>query len=886
MTTEEKMTKKRAFEILRSGDTAHPDYEKAYAYLESNYPVEFEYLKNELAARNEEVPVEEELDAVETPIPDAPSEPVEKEVNSLDIILQNHKDLQELSNKYDMGKHAVSKYMKAVTDRVEIYEKDDKTGEEAVLSEDRKKGYLKLLFQETKLQVEQRLVVNPEFYRSSKEEKKEIFESLVDESMFANLSRAAMASDAPQVKVDEKGMAEVSIKEIDRHANKFREIFKNAIDGDKKIRINADAVLLSTAVTSEKTSSFVKKLQDAAKGLKDDAREKLNNVAAHFMASKNRLEEKASKISLGRYTKVIKPVVKGIYENLKADKLRMAANTAATVGLTLSGGGAVALGLYGAYMAAGSWGFPIVKEAAKIRQEAKKDGQKIPLGRRLKMARAKLKDNPRYRRQGWITTGLAVASFGTLSGLAAHGTNVFALGRGLMPLIRGGIANTVQATETALSGAAYLKHKGDEQLKKQFKLAAIGLGVGVVATAVAQYFAHDRSGDVAESTSNTQGGATTPEQESILPEQELPSSEQEGLAPVDTENTQEPSAEDLGLEIPEIEHFPQEWSEDMGISKSAFERMMSRINSGQVADVDPQSLDRAYLNMDEEFMSHFEGKTKMQVFYDMLELDRNGHRSQDILYNAQGDFYYIKTPTEAVQIEDEGIIKFAKDAYSRGEIPVISRLHGRDFLKHQFENLNIDGMTDAKMSQIVEIAMKTYDPNQVGAATAQIHEILPDLTTKELSKVSQIVNYNRAYEQNGEVLEKLHDAVFCNNKEGLDYKATNELVDQTQAILAQSNRGDITPEGRSVGCPDTVLHTRKIPQAPVQEPDEPEFHDEIEELEDTNEPVTRIPDEPIPVQRIERKPEIHIGVQHRITDTAVSAHTGGGSVYQNTKLER
>ena len=286
-----------------------------------------------------------------------------------------------------------------------------------------------------------------------------------------------------------------------------------------------------------------------------------------------------------------------------------------------------------------------------------------------------------------------------------------------------------------------------------------------------------------------------------------------------------PEPEPVLPEPVEFERFPTEWNENLGISERRFNIMMSRLNNGKIADFDAQSLDRAYMNMDDEFMSHFEGKTKMQVFYDYVELARNGQRHQYVLGNAEHGFF-INTPTGRHAITDEGVIEQAKKALANGEKLLISRLHGRSFLQEQFENVKIDGMTEEKMNQVIEIAMHTYDPNQVSGATAEIHKLFPDLTGAQLKVVREIVDYNRAYEQNGELMDQIGRALGCGEKDGIDYAAAAALLDKRHAILSLSNGPSRPISQNGPDCPtSTMLAVRG---APAPEPKVPEFETEVE----------------------------------------------------------
>lgn len=809
MTKEEVQEIERAVAILK-GDFSHPNFSEAKRLLERlepDHPVLRELAEREEAYRREN----------------------EMKSDDASVYVDNAKDLQKFANDYDASSSSVKKkYMDAISDRVDIYATDEKTGQTAVLSAEKKNDYLSLLFQKSKLEVSMALLGHENYHKLSLKNKKEVFRSATDDRFFAEVAKVSMASSvrAPKGKELETGSQE-QFDYIKALSGQFRSSLEDALATNKKIKINEDAVLVSVMDTADKAQAYHTQLKEKARKLGGESRTKLNEVAVRVLARKHELEEKAEAVSNGKYKKII--------QSFRQNKFQIAANAAATLALSLSGYGTVALVAYGAYMAAGSWIHPILNETQKMKDERKEKGlPPMSFAERWHKARVKLagskkegvEPDKKYLRKAAVTSAVSVLSFGLLAKHAAafQATEDF---RKAFSWTRLGVANTAQGTETAITGVRTLKNKNDVNAKKEFKGAALGLGIGLGVGALAQCM-RDIDGvkdwvhgvfhkdSVTTLTKSGNDGSMLWDPKGRL----VSGSENVNVGG----NATNVDIADVQPEV-EIERFPTEWNENLGISERRFNIMMSRLNNGKIADFDAQSLDRAYMNMDEEFMSHFEGKTKMQVFYDYVELARNGQRHQYVLGNAEHGFF-INTPTGRHAITDEGVIEQAKKALANGEKLLISRLHGRSFLQEQFENVKIDGMTDEKMNQAIEIAMHTYDPNQVSGATAEIHKLFPDLTSAQLKTVREIVDYNRAYEQNGELMDQIGKALGCGEKDGMDYAAAAALLDKKYAILSLSNGPSRAISQNGPDCPtSTMLAVRG---APAPEPEISEFETEVE----------------------------------------------------------
>jgi len=814
------------------------------------------------------------------------------------VYVENAKALDEIGN--DISYEQMldeNEDIKGFVNQVDIVETVEKDGkqETRVLSAKEKNEHLALLwkaaFEEAKLsRYGDRL-----FARRPKEGKKKSLQKDVSDVFASKLVMSSIGSAFEKpTKAERKIGSDEFYSYTKRQAAIAREAMKMPETGTR-VQINSNQILASVADTSAMVDSYVGVLRRKANRLGGDARVALNGVAAGIKSRWQKVEKIANAISQNRYE-----IFRSLKKNFNDNKVQTISNLAATGALTLTAAISapaipVALGAYGAYMAAASWVHPIITEARRIKRERNEQNleplsfkERWKLAKQNKLSKTVVNENgeevenkerKKYIRRAAITSSIAIVSFGALStavSKANKAANAVDMTRralkdsGLIRIVAPIVAqaNDEVFAEVRLAKAKKLEQDGmaaqKELLEAQGEarqariglVAGVGLALGVRAGSQLISNALQNSGVMEEMSKALESvrGEDWPD----LGRPDLPAARDNVVGPLvlteaDPDLEADISAAAIEPMETDMELFPREYSKDLGITQKQYNILMSRL-PGIMKDFDEVSLDRAYLNMDGEFMANFEGKAKMEVLYETLALARNSRRSQIVLGNAESGFY-INTPTQRVAITDEGIIEQAKQALANGDKVYISRLHGREFLKGQFENLKLDGMTDEKMSQIIEISMKTYDSSEVGDATQQIRALFPDMDKAQISKVSQIVNYNRRFEANGKTLESIFNAIGCGEKIE-DGKAANDLIDNAQAILRQS-KGPARIVGQNVECNDTVVHViggKKVAQTVVEESytpttkamkvDIPEQKAEVETSFDKVEELKPLPERP------------------------------------------
>jgi len=801
--------------VLVKKDVSDPDFRAALRYMEKYYPNASIYLEARALW----------------------NEAHGKVVDDADIYDKNANSLSILKGQYDYK--SFKQEHEKLFSRISIWEESEEGSTD--LNDAKANEYLENnLFKVAQEKARMKLAADKAFNTATVKEKEEIFRNTVKDFAIEDLCRVIAASQLKAPTQEEMTLGSQASKEYAQRVQEtakdvHKELFKTK-KTKKSMIINADQLSMNVADYALQAEEFVSKLKQKAKKLKGQSREYLKQVADRFEIRKYKIEQKADEISNGRYSKLVK-IFKNVGKSVKENKEQMFCNTAATVLLGLTGYGTVAIAAYGAYMAVSPYFFGVGKKVQEMRAKKRKEEKGQEKTRRTLKERfnetvklwgdagkEKFKDK-KWVRKSLITTGIAIVSFGALAKYAGN-INLEVAENGVRKAfswVRMGVSNLVQATETGITGTSALIHKGNEKDKKDFKRAltglAIGLGASAVTLGVRNLFGSSPEDAVSESLADSKEldvPSQTPTDTSTVVSSDPVDLPQE-TEPAPMHQDANTDAADIAGPV-EVERFPMKWEDidpkDRGsITEKQFRNLMANINNGKIADIDPQALDRAWTNMDDEFMSHFEGKTKMEAFWEIVTRDRIGRRHQFVLQDQDG--FYIRTPMGNHRITDTGVIAQAKAALADGDRLQIARLHGRGFLKDQFELLAAEKMSEQQMSQVVEIAMHTYDPNQVAGAVAKVHELCPDLTKAELNKIGDIIDYNRRFDKDGESLEQLLGVIGCKNTVGIDYTKAGVVMAQTREIAA-SCTGDAMPVSQEIDCNGTMLH--RIPgEKPIVE---------------------------------------------------------------------
>jgi len=617
-----RMTYEEAKDILLSAKVSDSDFAKAKKWMKYYFP----YNPSLTAAAEKEAAYQKKRG---------------KRVDDAYIYRKNLLDLRSFSEKYTYK--MFKEEHKDLISQTLI--KGENRGFKFYVSEVTKDEYFDLALENAKFETVMDLVGSEDFYALKGKDKEEAYVDHVNEVALTNICRAAVASEIEEPKKEEKDVSSKGfIGYIERQRQKVNTIIEKILKGEKEeIIIKADQFSINTANTIKKAEIWMGKLKTKASKLQRDSHETLQKIAAYVGAKKNKLAKKADKVTGGRYSRIV--------ENFKENKLHLVTNLAATALLSLSGYGTVALLGYGAYMIADAWINPIIKEATRMRALKRKE-MPVPQTRKerfeetkslLADAHTKLKKDPKYNKRAIITTIVAAVSFGALAKYASainldaakEAGDVIVKGfRKTFSLVRAGVANMVQLTETAITGVDALKNKNDIRCQKEFKSSLRGLGAGLVTSSVAQLFAgnirlpgkfhgwfsnliHKDHTDVNVLVKD--GVETAPLLENA-PERsgglkgmfkelfhKKPADLQETGLVTGDEVLDTPSvAENVSATI-ELKEFPENWSKDMTITENQFNTLTKTMDGSVINDAgEDVSLNEAYSNLTSDVMKKFE----------------------------------------------------------------------------------------------------------------------------------------------------------------------------------------------------------------------------------------------------------------------------------------
>lgn len=718
-----------------------------------------------------------------------------------------------------------------ILNHTEITDEDGKTA----LPEDKKTEYLNLLFQNAKLAAEIRLTGDKEFASKLSSQKREAFREEIKTIFLADFATSAIASQMDKPNSKERVINSTEYKDyVKRQSEKAQKIFRDIIDGGKKITVKADSILSSVADTAVSVENYVRALrnkaaaaaQNAASATAEIAKAKWNNLANKIQLKKNKLEEKAKMISDNRYE-----IIKNFQGSMQDNAWKIGTNIVANAGMGFWMGAAIASGgtagpaliAYGAYHAASSWVWPIVKEYRKInRIRREKNQEKLGFKKAWKEA-VKTATTGRNKKK-YIITGTVNSVLGV--GLMGWGATM------LDAANVAGAAN--EATSAAMSvaatkGAVRLSKTGaaggaqvlDGVISKERSTVIAGLVGGTIGSALS--FVSTGNGmeapadgkesleDVADNASGNIADASAVDNSEVVSEPQA-----DTTTAAAAENTSSEASEPVAdttaaaetTEDAEDIVFPREYSSDMGISERQYNILVSTTEGTlKSATGEEVTLDNAYANLDEEAMAHFPGKTKEEV---MFKFNR--------------------------------LYAFMRKAYESGNGTFRETPSGAEYLQQKFGSMNLN-LDDSQMKQLVSFAeANTYADKK--SLSDDLKEMFPEgMDRKTLNSLVVAIHSNQRFYQNAAEMEALVKLLGCGDKITAEQGAAiNALLNQTDSILSNGNsNAQLTGLNLSKGCEDDDGEWRRTGAKPVSQP-KPEPVAEPE-------PVAKPEPEPEPARR-------------------------------------
>lgn len=710
------------------------------------------------------------------------SENLDDESNQ--IYVNNNDDLSHDAENYtfdDFISAPENQILAEAINNTSILDSDRKT----VLDEDKKKEYLNLLFQSAKLDTETYLTGNTEFSAQTRSQKNETFKEELRAIFFSGFANVAIASkmDKPTSKEQEVNSPEYH-DYIQRQAKKAQEIFRNIIEGGRKITVHVDSILSSVADTAVRTENYVRSLRNKAENMlrdkKDayaqDIHDKWLKIANKIQLKKNKLEAKAKAISDNRYE-----ILKNIKGSIKDNAYKISTNLAANVGAGLwmssavASGGTVAPALiaYGAYHAASSWVWPVVKEYRKINRERKEQKQpKLGFKAALKEAWKNTttgKNKKKYLISGSVNSVLGVALMGWGSHIlgTAHATqNVVESvnnATSAATMVAGTRATLRVAKTTAATGAQLIDAAVNKEKATAYAALAGGalsyfmIGDGVNANAAETNILADNNDTV------------TPEIKTDEVAEVVQTPKPEQTTTVIDETSVTPSENQDVVETTDDIEFPREYSKETGLSQREFNILLSTTEGSlKLATGDEVTLDNAYANLNDDAMEHFPGKTREMVIYKFNRL-----------------------------------YAFMRKAYEAGDGTLRETPSGAEYLEQKFGSMNLK-LDENQMSQLVSFAQENTYADKKNVIQG-LKEMFPDeMDRKTMTSVAMAIHSNQRFYQNAAEMEALIKLLGCGDQITAEQgQAINAMLDRSDEILSQGKSNtQLIGLSLSKGCED------------------------------------------------------------------------------------
>lgn len=446
----------------------------------------------------------------------------------------NTEALNQLEKEYTFKDVVESEEVGGIIDHVVVYEPETKKDGSPVmtpegpahkiLTEEESKTYTSLIFEAATLKARMHLTGDKEFAKLETKAKAKKYKDLVNSIVFTDLvitnTSSKTVMDGALNEIPEIGTEEYE-EYITKQGEESVRILANDVEEGKAITIHRDHILASVADTSVKVETYVRALRAKAKKVGEtigaETHAKLNEIAAGFKTRLNKLEDKADEISKGKYSAVYKSIRGSLHDN----KVQLIGNTIATVGLTAAlatPAAPAALVVYGAYFAASAQFYPIIERARRNNRARKEKGEaELKFGEAYKEAKKQIlaktvtvvdeetgetkevknEERQKYIRRAVVKSAIAIVSFGLLAravSKAQKGEMACKVIKDIKDAkslkqaavyARTGATVGTQLTDTGVAGVATLKNASAEN-KNDLKNAAIGLGVGVAASALTQ----------------------------------------------------------------------------------------------------------------------------------------------------------------------------------------------------------------------------------------------------------------------------------------------------------------------------------------------------------------------------------------------------------------
>lgn len=594
------------------------------------------------------------------------------EMTDEDAVLRNVKKITDITDsisyetlKEKEGAEEPDDLFDTLQDKVEIVDDDNQK-----VADDEAKKYWDALLESAKQQAIMLRSGDISFFMKKEDEKRQTLKRDIKDFVSMGVARgvAGSAMDVPSEKEAVAGSKDYA-QYVKKEAAKAEQALSRFLEEGKKVSIKTGFFLTEAAETSKKMMSYGYRWSQ--KGF--------NRVAQVFSEKQKSFEAKMKNL-FGKAYEVKQAAV----EQIKNNKWRLVADTAATGIVAVTAGTGLALPVvagYALYTAAGSWVWPLAEKKAKAIREAKKSGKDIAewtgmkgLKKAFHEIKANDKEYKKYKNRAYTGTAFGIAGAGVVAGVgAASSWAVDKAGYMAAKVASSVLRSTGSITSQWLNLRDVKKDfKEDPSAENRAKLkqAKWGLGIGAAIAFAGNFLSFNRA--VAANSGENSGGVMDKVKNWFRKEDSntVPAPETETAQVASTNDSSamvNATAED-SVEV--AVSAPEAYDASMGISEKHWNEMHEKLTGiyenhsaifGKENVSSAEAWDKMYQNLDTAMKAnpeYFGNMTKEQFLYKYMKLVESTER----VTNGPSGYLITKLDKDGLPVyADKDLTKVMRD---------------------------------------------------------------------------------------------------------------------------------------------------------------------------------------------------------------------------------
>lgn len=595
------------------------------------------------------------------------------EMTDEDAVLRNVKKITDITDsisyetlKEKEGAEEPDDLFDTLQDKVEIVDDDNQK-----VADDEAKKYWDALLESAKQQAIMLRSGDISFFMKKEDEKRQTLKRDIKDFVSMGVARgvAGSAMDVPSEKEAVAGSKDYA-QYVKKEAAKAEQALSRFLEEGKKVSIKTGFFLTEAAETSKKMMSYGYRWSQ--KGF--------NRVAQVFSEKQKSFEAKMKNL-FGKAYEVKQAAV----EQIKNNKWRLVADTAATGIVAVTAGTGLALPVvagYALYTAAGSWVWPLAEKKAKAIREAKKSGKDIAewtgmkgLKKAFHEIKANDKEYKKYKNRAYTGTAFGIAGAGVVAGVgAASSWAVDKAGYMAAKVASSVLRSTGSITSQWLNLRDVKKDfKEDPSAENRAKLkqAKWGLGIGAAIAFAGNFLSFNRA--VAANSGENSGGVMDKvknwfrkdDSNATVP---APETEAGQVAPTNESAAMVNATAEDSVEV--AVSAPEAYDASMGISEKHWNEMHEKLTGiyenhsaifGKENVSSAEAWDKMYQNLDTAMKAnpeYFGNMTKEQFLYKYMKLVESTER----VTNGPSGYLITKLDKDGLPVyADKDLTKVMRD---------------------------------------------------------------------------------------------------------------------------------------------------------------------------------------------------------------------------------